>query len=86
MPRAEGVDATFPRLPLKGRCAAHLAECGRKLLEGPEKLDDYPLWDSTAIITFMALADEHNGCRLTPRQIAACQTVDDLLQLAKVET
>lgn len=54
-------------------------------LQGPEKLDDYPLWDSTAIITFMALADEHNGSRLTPRQIAACQTVDDLLQLAKVE-
>ena len=54
-------------------------------LRGPEKLDDYPLWDSTAIISFMALADEHNGSRLTPRQIAACETVDDLLQLAKVE-
>jgi len=54
-------------------------------LRGPEKLDDYPLWDSTAIISFMVLADEHNSSRLTPRQIAACQTVDDLLQLAKVE-
>lgn len=54
-------------------------------LQGPENLDDYPLWDSTAIITFMALADEHNGSRLTPRQIAACQSVNDLLQLAKVE-
>lgn len=54
-------------------------------LQGPEKLDDYPLWDSTAIISFIALADEFNGSRLAPRQIAACQTVDDLLKLAKVE-
>jgi acyl carrier protein len=54
-------------------------------LQGPEKLEDYPFWDSTAMISFMALADEHNGSRLSPKQIAACQTVDDLLQLAKVE-
>jgi hypothetical protein len=54
-------------------------------LQGPEKLDDYPLWDSTAMISFMALADEYNGSRLAPKQIAACQTIDDLLQLAKVE-
>ena len=62
-----------------------MLELSPPTLQGPEKLDDYPLWDSTAIITFMALADEHSGSRLTPRQIAACQTVDDLLQLAKVE-
>jgi acyl carrier protein len=60
-------------------------ELAPRTLQGPEKLDDYPLWDSTAIITFMALADEHNGSRLTPRQIASCQTIGDLLQLAKVE-
>jgi hypothetical protein len=54
-------------------------------LQGPEKLDDYPLWDSTAMISFMALADEYNGSRLAPKQIAACQTIDDLLVLAKVE-
>jgi acyl carrier protein len=55
-------------------------------LQGPEKLEDYPLWDSTAMISFMALADEHTGgATLVPRQIAACQTIDDLLGLAKVE-
>jgi acyl carrier protein len=53
-------------------------------LQGPEKLDDYPLWDSTAMISFMALADEHNGSRLAPREIAKCETIDDLLALAKV--
>ena len=62
-----------------------MLELSPPTLQGPEKLDDYPLWDSTAVITFMALTDEHNGSRLTPRQIAACQTVEDLLQLAKVE-
>jgi acyl carrier protein len=55
-------------------------------VRGPEKLDDYPLWDSTAMISFMALADEYNGSRLTPRQIPACQTIEDLLRLAKVES
>jgi acyl carrier protein len=54
-------------------------------LRGPEKLDDYPLWDSTAMISFMALVDSHNGSRLSPRQIADCQTVSDLLRLANVE-
>ena len=53
-------------------------------LQGQESLEDYPLWDSTAVITFMALADSHNGSRLSPREIAACRTVRDLLNLAKV--
>ncbi len=53
-------------------------------LQGPEKLEDIPLWDSTAMISFMALADEYNGSRLAPRQLAACETVEDLLKLAKV--
>jgi hypothetical protein len=54
-------------------------------LEGPEQLDDFPLWDSTAMISFMALADTNNGTHLSPREMGRCKTVDDLLQLAKVE-
>jgi acyl carrier protein len=54
-------------------------------LRGPEKLEDFPLWDSTAIISFMALADSNNRAKLAPRAIGACQTVEDLLGLAKVE-
>jgi len=53
-------------------------------LVGPEKLDDYPLWDSTAIITFMALADSNNAAKLNPRSIAECKSVDDLLKLAGI--
>jgi acyl carrier protein len=54
-------------------------------LQGPEELDDYPLWDSTAMISFMALADSNNGTPLAPRDLAKAKTIDDLLRLAKVE-
>ena len=54
-------------------------------VKGVEELDDFPLWDSTAMISFMALADSNNGTRLSPRELGACRTVDDLLRLAKVE-
>jgi len=53
-------------------------------LQGPEKLEDFPLWDSTAIMSFIALADSTNGTRLATRDIAACNTVEDLLRIAKV--
>jgi acyl carrier protein len=53
-------------------------------VQGPETLDDFPLWDSTAMISFMALADSHNGIKLVPKQLAACITVSDLLRLAGV--
>ena len=54
-------------------------------LMGGEELDEYPLWDSTAMISFMALADTNNGVHLSPRELGACKTIDDLLRLAKVE-
>jgi acyl carrier protein len=53
-------------------------------LSGPENLDDFPLWDSTAIISFMALTDS-NGTRLSPKEVAACRTVNDLLRIARVQ-
>ncbi|MBZ5678398.1 MAG: acyl carrier protein [Acidobacteriia bacterium] len=53
-------------------------------LQGPEKLEDFPLWDSTAMISFMALADSNNGVKLAPRDLAACEAVADLLKLASV--
>ena len=37
------------------------------------------------MISFMALAGSNNGTCLTPRELAGCQTVADLLRLAKVE-
>jgi len=54
-------------------------------LQGPEQLDDLALWDSTAMISFMALADSNNGTHLLPRELGAAKTVEDLLRLAKVD-
>lgn len=53
-------------------------------LNGPEKLEDFHLWDSTAMVTFMALADSNNGARIAPRELGSCETVDDLLRVARV--
>ena len=49
---------------------------GDEILEG---LDD---WNSLAVIGFMAVANELYGVILSPKNIAACKTVNDLLELA----
>jgi hypothetical protein len=51
-------------------------------LRGDEKLDELENWDSTSLITLVALADANNGTHLSPSQIVTCATVADLLQLA----
>jgi hypothetical protein len=53
-------------------------------LKGQEKLEELELWDSTALIGFIGLADTNNGVRISPRQIVNCLTVNDRLDLAKV--
>ena len=55
-------------------------------LRGDEKLEELPNWDSTSLITFIALAETNNGVRITPGQIVTCTTVADLLQLAQAES
>jgi hypothetical protein len=55
-------------------------------LRGHEKLDELENWDSTALITLIALAETHNGANLPPHQIVGCSTVADLLRLAEVES
>jgi len=54
-------------------------------LQGHEKLEELENWDSTALITLIALADEMNNVPITPDQIVGCSTVADLLRLAQVE-
>lgn len=54
-------------------------------LQGPEKLEDLEMWDSMAMMSYIALADSNGGVKISPRQIVTCSTIDDLLKLAKVE-
>lgn len=53
-------------------------------LKGPEPLESLDQWTSVALIEFIALADTNNGVKISPRQLASCTTVADLLDLAKV--
>jgi hypothetical protein len=55
-------------------------------LRGHEKLEDLQNWDSTSLITFIALAETNNGVSVSPGQIVTCSTVADLLSLAQAES
>jgi hypothetical protein len=55
-------------------------------LQGNEKLEDLENWNSMAMLGYIALADTASGAKLTPRQIRDCETVEDLVQLAKIGT
>ena len=55
-------------------------------LRGHEKLEELRNWDSTSLITFIALAETNNGVCVSPGQIVTCSTVADFLQLAQVES
>jgi len=50
-------------------------------LKGSETLESLEDWNSLAVISFMALVDEHFGVSLQPRQIAGCSTIADLVGL-----
>jgi acyl carrier protein len=61
-----------------------LVDLPSETLKGPEKLEDVEGWNSMAMIGVIALADE-NGVTLSPRQIAGCTTINDVLALMKAE-
>jgi len=54
-------------------------------LRGAEKLEDLENWDSTSLITFIAMAETNSGVSLSPDEIVTCSTVGDLLRLARVD-
>jgi hypothetical protein len=54
-------------------------------LRGDEKLEDLENWDSTSLISFVALADFASGVDITPAQVVTCSTVSDLLRLAQAD-
>jgi acyl carrier protein len=54
-------------------------------LRGNENLEELTNWDSTSLITFIAMAESNNGVNISPGQIVTCSTVGDLLHLAQVD-
>jgi hypothetical protein len=55
-------------------------------LRGHERLDELRNWDSTSLITFIALAETSTGVNISPGQIVTCSTVTDLLRLAQADS
>jgi acyl carrier protein len=58
-----------------------LVELPAATLKGPEALESLENWNSLAVVSFMAMADEHFGVTVGAGQIVACKTVNDLLAL-----
>jgi hypothetical protein len=54
-------------------------------LRGHERLEELKNWDSTSLITFIAMAENNNGVSVSPGQIVNCSTVADLLRLAHAD-
>jgi len=65
---------------------SEMLEVPQGSLTGTEKLADLEEWNSMAMVSFVAFADEHFGKTLSPRQFASCDTVSDLGRLVGVES
>jgi len=50
-------------------------------LKGEETLDSLENWNSLAVIGYMALVNDHYGVIVSPKQISACTTIDELMAL-----
>ncbi len=61
-----------------------LLELPAGTLKGPELLGSLEGWDSLAVLSFIAMVDEHFGQPVSPKAIVACKTVDDLGKLAGI--
>ena len=64
----------------------NLLELPQGTLQGSESLDDLDNWNSLAMVEYIALVDSNTGAKVSPRQIRDCETVDQLAQLAKVDS
>ena len=61
---------------------AEIVEEDPDSLHGSEKLREQILgWNSLAVVSIIVMVDERFGLTLAPKEIAACKTVNDLIQL-----
>jgi acyl carrier protein len=55
-------------------------------IRGDEKLEDLQNWDSTALVSFLVLAESTGSATPSLAQVANCETVADLVRLSRIET
>jgi len=60
----------------------NLLEMDAGMLQGNEKLNSLNGWDSLAIVGYIALMDRHFSIEVPASEVAAAQTVGDLLAMA----
>jgi acyl carrier protein len=54
-------------------------------LKGHEKLDELENWDSTALVSLIAVAESYSNAEITLDQVVNCTTVGDLLRLVPLD-
>ncbi len=54
-------------------------------LTGAEPLENLENWNSLAVLSLIALADEKCGVLLSNSQLVRCKSVDDLVQLVGIQ-
>jgi len=64
-------------------CLCEVLELAPGSLKGDEALEDVENWTSLAVLGLMAVVDEKYNVTLAARQIAGCQTVNDLMGLVR---
>jgi len=53
---------------------------------GNESLSDIGWWDSLAVLTFMAVADQKLGVIVAGEQVGNCRSIPELLALVGVKS
>ena len=54
-------------------------------VKGHERLDELENWDSTALVSLIAVAESHSKIEITLDQVVSCATIADLLRLVSLE-
>jgi acyl carrier protein len=55
-------------------------------IRGTERLEELENWDSTALISFIAMAEMNSGAGVSLNQVVNCSTVADLLRIAQADS
>ncbi len=58
-----------------------LLELDPGTLQGSEELDSLDGWDSLAVVSFLAMVDQHLGAAVPPKAIQESETIEDLVSL-----
>ena len=54
-------------------------------IKGHERLDELENWDSTALVSLIAVAESYSNVEITLDQVVGCSTVEDLVRLVPLD-